>query len=297
MPCRIVDGDAWARSRKIKDGVEEKYRKDYVLWLTLAEANGTFECDLEQIHADLYAFQLPATKMKHVRKMFEQFLRAGVLVTWQDRGKTWGYFPGSEKAGRLVSKEHLKRYKDLPPFYPGLVRDTSGSPPAWLGVGLVKEGSRSGAEQPTPPSSHSVVDQKEQELTVKLKDFVKKCVPIWQEYFGEGAVLRLPSFCKQDVEFMTETYKEEDLLAAFRLYAKDRFDHGHHDPFAVGKFMSKVADYMLKVKPANVSTALDDQNAAAAERYARENAIDLPTNDTVKLEPLAGGIEDFLDKE
>jgi len=294
----MVDGDAWARSRKIKNGVEEKFRLHYTLWLTLAQANGTFECDLERIHADLYSFQLPSVKLKHVHKMFEQFKAAGVLDTWEERGKVWGFFIGSDKAGRLPSRVHLSRYKDLPPFYPGLVREQTGNTPEGFGVGVERNGvERNGVVQttPAPPSSSDLAAK---EADMKLAQFTKRCIPIWQKYFGAGAVLRLADKSKADVEFVSGNYDMDLLEKAFDLFAKDCFDNGIKTPYAVGRFMTKIADYMERVAPLNVSTALDDANTSAANAYAEQVRATYPsTGKLLTATPATKVIDDFFEEK
>lgn len=280
MPCRLVDGDAWARSRKLKDGVDERYRVHYLAWLTLAEANGTFECDLEAIHARLYAFQLSTIKIRHVREMFEQFVRAGVLDTWQTgegtAKKSWGFFPGSEKPGRLVSKEHLKRYKNLPPDYPGSIREASGIAPEGFGVDL--EGKGVGLSCNIENNTNASLEKSEtisEENTMaenSAKRFTEDCLTIWQEVHGRSGGLIRPESQrsrtdKKDWLFLVQRYDGDLLRKAFRLFSEE-YSNGS-DQWALCKFINKAVQYMQIVEPLKAPTV---SGAAPEVLAAREAA-------------------------
>lgn len=148
------------------------------------------------------------------------------------------------------------------------------------------------SNQPNTTANSVVVS----EAFVKVKNFTKLCVPIWQKYFGEGAILRLPNMSKDDIEFLTTSYPIDKLLEAFDLFAKDSFDNGLDSPFAVGKFVSKVADYMKRISPLKVSTELDDRNNAAAEAHAaRIPRPILPVVVITPGKPTPGSVEDYSD--
>jgi hypothetical protein len=299
MPQRLVDGGAWATSKKLHTHVDEEYRLHYILWLTLAEANGSFECDVERIWATLYSYQMPRIKLRHVQVMLEQFKRAGALATWEDEqypGKTFGYFIGNDKPGRLPPKAHLNRYKNLPPMYPGLVPDESAKNPEGFGVGLEldRKGKERKGAQAQPPSL-PFVSSEEENRYMKAKDFSKKCVPIWQQIYGAGCILRYPERSKEELGFLTDTCDPFLLLEAFELWAKDRFAEGEgHDTWAISKFIKHAPDYMLKLRPANVNTARIDKqtaltNAALAE-MGKAYGVDKPAEPEVPADydPLAG---------
>ncbi len=131
MPKRIVDGEALWLSEKVKR-LPEKYRLHYANWLPLAEANGVFEVDIDRIHTKIYAFLCPAIGKSQVRKLLELMVGVGLVRTWKESGKTWGYFTGIDKPGRLPSIKHLERYSNLPPNPP--VEDEDGSYPGQSGT-------------------------------------------------------------------------------------------------------------------------------------------------------------------
>lgn len=117
MPKRVVDGEALWLSEKIRS-LPEEYRLHYANWIPLAEANGVFEADAVRIHARIYSYIAPYVTIKKVRRIMKAFEKAGLLMLWSENGKTWGYFVGIEKTGRLPSIKHLERYSNLPPNPP-----------------------------------------------------------------------------------------------------------------------------------------------------------------------------------
>lgn len=117
MPKRIVDGDALWLSEKIR-GLPEEYRLHYANWLPLAEANGVFEADIYRIQARVYAYMLPEISPEMVVKILKSFTDAGLVKVWREDNKSWGYFTGIEKSGRLPELRYLSRYKNLPPSPP-----------------------------------------------------------------------------------------------------------------------------------------------------------------------------------
>jgi hypothetical protein len=141
MPSRVVDGEAVWTSKKLRK-IPEKYRLHYANWLPLAEANGTFEFDYEMIWSRVYAYLCPEITPEIVKEIAEIFVDAGLIYKWKEQGKTWGYFRGMEKPGRLPAKTHQDRYKNLPPSVPersGIVPDNPGevgNSPEGFGIGI-----------------------------------------------------------------------------------------------------------------------------------------------------------------
>lgn len=123
MPKRVVDGEALWLSEKVKS-LPPQYRMHYANWIPLAEANGVFEANPERIQARLYAFLMPNITIRQVKNILSLMIAAGLVQVWEEGGKTWGYFIGIEKAGRLPSLKHLDRYSSLPPAPP--IRDYPG---------------------------------------------------------------------------------------------------------------------------------------------------------------------------
>jgi hypothetical protein len=122
MPKRVVDGDALWRSRKLLL-VPPEYRGEYANLLPLADVNGSFECDPTSIWADVYSYNRANITVANVTAMLDAFEAAGMLVRWKQEGKTWGYFVGIHRPGRLPSGKHLSRHRNLPPLPPSPVNN------------------------------------------------------------------------------------------------------------------------------------------------------------------------------
>jgi hypothetical protein len=112
---RLVDGPALWRSKKLKT-VPAEFRAEYANLLPLAEANGAFEFDADSIWADVYAFNRPDVSPERCSEILASFVDAGMITTHEQDGKTWGYFEGIDKPGRLPSPAHQARYGSLPPL-------------------------------------------------------------------------------------------------------------------------------------------------------------------------------------
>jgi hypothetical protein len=120
MPKRVVDGEALWRSEKLGRIQPEKVRAEYANQLPLALANGVFECDARRVWAAVYAFNRPEVSIADVEAMQAEFERVGMLFRWSTSdGKTWGYWVGIERPGRLPSASRLKtRHEALGPEPP-----------------------------------------------------------------------------------------------------------------------------------------------------------------------------------
>jgi hypothetical protein len=112
MPKRIVDGDALWCSEKLLT-VPDKYRVEYAWILPLANANGCFECSPLLVWRTCYSALRDDYTMKMVGDMLDAFEAAKMLFRWKDKaGKTFGFFIGSEKEGRLPKpSDRLKSAK------------------------------------------------------------------------------------------------------------------------------------------------------------------------------------------
>jgi len=132
MPARVVDGDAIYLSGRVK-ALKPEHRAEYSYLIPMAEANGVFDADPDRIWATAYAYLRDGISPGWVRDLLEDFKRVDLLRTWTENGKVWGFWTGIDKAGRLPSKKHWNRYKNLPPKAPLSVTsddwDESGTDP------------------------------------------------------------------------------------------------------------------------------------------------------------------------
>jgi hypothetical protein len=100
MPKRIIDGDAlWASEKLLL--VDEKYRCEYAWILPMANANGCFECSPMLVWRTCYAGLRPSWKIEDVATMLDTFESTKMLYRFKVAGKTYGFFVGSQKEGRL----------------------------------------------------------------------------------------------------------------------------------------------------------------------------------------------------
>ena len=136
MPARVVDGDAIYFSDKVR-ALKPEYRVEYSYLIPLAEANGVFEVDPDRIWAKAYAYHRDGITPGWVRELLEDLKRVDLLRTWSEAGKTWGFWVGIDKSGRLPGKAHLSRYKNLPPDAPLRVKSDDPFPdnPGESGIG------------------------------------------------------------------------------------------------------------------------------------------------------------------
>ena len=109
MPKRILDGEAMWGSHKIASMEPAWVRAEYPWWHSLAGANGVFELDLRAIWAKCYAYARPDKSLEDLRVIQDAFIQAKLLFTWEQNGKTWGYWVGSDKPGLLPRKSWRDR--------------------------------------------------------------------------------------------------------------------------------------------------------------------------------------------
>ncbi len=283
MPIRMVDGDAIATSTRLNK-VPEKYRLDYAYWVTFAQANGTFEADANIIWAKFYAYQFPSRKLKHVFEILSAFSEAGLIHLWQEDGKQWGFFSGSEKPGRLPSSKHLNRYKNLPPSYPGLVQDKSRTGPENVLEGVDSAFAVDTEMNRTDMNAASSIDSSSQpetegviEMKSSTKNFAMQLITAWHEIHGASAVVRLSGFdqAKKDFEFFVETHDKGLIIDAFKLWATEKGDP--RNAFPLNKFLAGAAEYMQRVQPL---AALEAKEKAAAEGQAA--SVERQTQEIIK---------------
>ena len=101
MPKRVLDGEALWRSKKLRQVQPVKFRAEYANLLPLALSTGSFECDADTIWTDVYAFNRPDVTPEDVAAILDEYEKVKLLFRWTVDGKTWGYWVGIDKEGRL----------------------------------------------------------------------------------------------------------------------------------------------------------------------------------------------------
>ena len=106
MPKRVVDGEGVWRSDKLARVSPPRWRAEYANLLPLAFANGVFEVNPRRIWAMVYSYNRPDVLPDDVEVILNELERVKMLFRWTESGsgKTWGYWVGSDKPGRLPGK-------------------------------------------------------------------------------------------------------------------------------------------------------------------------------------------------
>lgn len=172
MPKRIVDGEGIWTSDKIRCIEPAKYRAEYANLLPLALANGVFECDPHLIWTKVYSYNRPDFSYDDTRTLLGELERVGLLFIWSEQtAKTWAFFVGIDKDGRLPPPTQRERMKQgqVPPAraLAEYIRNHQNprsvlgeSYPGLVGFGMVREGkskSKTDAHNSrvVPPNSNS----------------------------------------------------------------------------------------------------------------------------------------------
>lgn len=108
MPKRIVDGDAIATSEKIAAVQSPSYRAEFAYLLTFALADGTFEADPRLIWTKYYAFNREDITQETIAAILAEYERVDLLRRWKVENKTWGWWVGNDKPGRLPKPSDVK---------------------------------------------------------------------------------------------------------------------------------------------------------------------------------------------
>jgi hypothetical protein len=116
--ARLLDDAIWT-SDKLKK-VPSHFRAEYANLLPLAEANGSFECEAELIWSKVYSFNRTEITPVIVEEILTEFEKADMLKRYVVSDKTYGYWIGIEKPGRLPAPSTRDKYINLPPDVPDL---------------------------------------------------------------------------------------------------------------------------------------------------------------------------------
>ena len=122
----MIDFEAVWTSDKL-GACEESVRMEYVWLYGLADAHGSFEMNLRAIAGKVSPIR-PELTVERLTFIFEEFQKNGLLFIWQNCGKKYAHFTGSQKRGRLPSKSHRARFMACTPKVPQneLIEYTSG---------------------------------------------------------------------------------------------------------------------------------------------------------------------------
>ena len=117
MPKRVLDFDALWASDKLA-ACAEWAQSEYAWLYGLADASGSFEItNLRVIWGRVAAIRKNLT-LERLQEIFDEFIARGLLFTWEENGKRYGHWTGSDVPGRLPRRSWRMRLEKLAPPVP-----------------------------------------------------------------------------------------------------------------------------------------------------------------------------------
>ncbi len=117
MPKRVLDFDAMWASDKLASCAGWA-QAEYAWFYGLADASGSFEMtNLRVIWGRVAAIRSNLTIVR-LEQIFDEFIARGLLFTWEESGKRYGHWTGSDVPGRLPPPSWRARLEKLAPPVP-----------------------------------------------------------------------------------------------------------------------------------------------------------------------------------
>jgi hypothetical protein len=117
VPKRVIDFDALWASDKLA-ACAEWAQAEYAWLYGLADASGSFEMtNLRVIWGRVAAIRKSLT-LERLEQIFGEFAARGLLFIWQENGKRYGHWTGSDVPGRLPPPSWRARLERLAPPVP-----------------------------------------------------------------------------------------------------------------------------------------------------------------------------------
>jgi len=117
MPKRVLDFDALWASDKLA-ACAEWAQSEYAWLYGLADASGSFEItNMRVIWGRVAAIRKNLT-LERLQEIFDEFIARGLLFTWEENGKRYGHWTGSDVPGRLPRRSWRMRLEKLAPPVP-----------------------------------------------------------------------------------------------------------------------------------------------------------------------------------
>src|SRR5882762_8242121 len=117
MPKRVIDFDAMWGSDKLAS-CSEWAQAEYAWLYGLADASGCFELtNLRVIWGRVAAIRRNLS-LERLEQIFLEFQDKGLLFAWEDNGKRYGHWTGSDVPGRLPAPSWRVRLERLAPPVP-----------------------------------------------------------------------------------------------------------------------------------------------------------------------------------
>ena len=117
MPKRVIDFDAMWASDKIASCADWA-QVEYAWLYGLADASGCFELtNVRVIWGRVSAIRKKLT-LERLEQVLGEFVARGLLFTWEENGKRYGHWTGSDVPGRLPAPSWRARLERLAPPVP-----------------------------------------------------------------------------------------------------------------------------------------------------------------------------------
>src|SRR5882762_8332080 len=117
MPKRVIDFDAMWGSDKLASCAEWA-QVEYAWLYGLADASGCFELtNLRVIWGRVAAIRRNLS-LERLEQIFHEFQDKGLLFVWEENGKRYGHWTGSDVPGRLPAPSWRVRLERLAPPVP-----------------------------------------------------------------------------------------------------------------------------------------------------------------------------------
>jgi hypothetical protein len=117
MPKRVIDFDAMWGSDKLA-ACAEWAQAEYAWLYGLADASGSFELtNLRVIWGRVAAIRRNLA-LERLEQIFDEFHDKGLLFVWEENGKRYGHWTGSDVPGRLPPPSWRMRLERLAPPVP-----------------------------------------------------------------------------------------------------------------------------------------------------------------------------------
>lgn len=117
MPKRVIDFDALWGSDKLASCAEWA-QSEYAWLYGLADASGSFELTNLRVIWGRVAAIRKNLSLERLREIFDEFVARGLLFTWEENGKRYGHWTGSDIPGRLPARSWRVRLQKLAPAVP-----------------------------------------------------------------------------------------------------------------------------------------------------------------------------------
>src|SRR6202035_1658522 len=166
MPKRVIDFDAMWGSDKLASCAEWA-QAEYAWLYGLADASGCFELtNLRVIWGRVAAIRRNLS-LERLEQIFHEFQDKGLLFVWEENGKRYGHWTGSDVPGRLPAPSWRVRLERLAPpvpkqqlaeFMSRFSRGRAGSPGGGFLGDYLQVSPQGSLKRPVPAEIHTSLE-------------------------------------------------------------------------------------------------------------------------------------------